>query len=50
LDFDIHRRKLQLEEDEQRVKLEKDRIINIDSKIGILTRENTEINTELKKL
>ena len=50
LDFEIHRRKLQLEEDEQRVKLEKDRIIAIDTKNAALMRENAEITTELKKL
>ena len=42
-DFDLHRRKLQLEEDEQRVKLERDRICNIET-------TNISLNSDLGKL
>jgi septal ring factor EnvC (AmiA/AmiB activator) len=48
-DFDLHRRKLQLEENEQRVKLERDRIANIENANIALNKDLTQIKDELKR-
>lgn len=49
-DFEYHRRKLQIEEDEQRVKLEKDRITAIETRNIKLSKDFQEIEEEVKKL
>ena len=45
-DFDIHRRKLQLEEDEQRVRLERDRIAQIQTSNEGLNKEVLKLKAE----
>ena len=49
-DFDLHRRRLALEEDEQRVKYEKDRIAMIENKNNYMVKELTETQEQLKKI
>ena len=46
-DFEIHRRKLQVEEDEARIKLDRDRIAQIQSNNQTLNQELTAIKAEL---
>jgi hypothetical protein len=46
----MHRRKLLIEEDEQRVKLEKDRIASIESRNIQMNKDLQELDTEAKKL
>jgi DNA repair exonuclease SbcCD ATPase subunit len=45
-DFDLHRRKLQLEEDEQRVRLERDRIAQISNANSTMSKELTQVKQE----
>jgi len=45
-DFDLHRRKLQLEEDEQRVRLERDRIAQISNANSAMSKELATLKTD----
>lgn len=49
-DFEQHRRKLQIEEDEQKVRLEKERILAIENRNVKLLKDFNELDVEVKKL
>lgn len=49
-DFEYHRRKLQIEEDEQKIRLEKERISMIENKNVKLMKEFEVLDNEVKKL
>ena len=49
-DFKYHRRKLQIEEDEQKIKLEKDRISIIENRNVKVLKDFAEMEEEVKKL
>jgi hypothetical protein len=49
-DFDLHRRRLQVEEDEHRVHLERDRIAKIENNNISMSKELTQAREELNKL
>jgi regulator of replication initiation timing len=48
-DFELHRRRLQVEQDESRVKFERDRIANIENSNQKLTKELNDIKQEMSK-